>query len=502
MDKGVLWGVGLCILLVGYGVEVKASHHHPYRKLQSLPTDQEQPYRTAYHFQPLENWMNDPNGPVYYKGVYHLFYQYNPHAAVAFYISWGHSVSYNLVDWIQLEPALNPSEPYDSNGCWSGSITILPGEIPAILYTGINLENRQVQNLAVPKNLSDPLLREWVKSSYNPLMTPVNGIDPEQDLTPLFEMNLPSTCSRQVSMVMTTTFWEITRPKQNFLVDTDFLDGGFDFRYDYGKFYASKTFFDSAKKRRILWAWVSESDTTLNAIRRGWAGIQAFPRSVLLSRTGQQLVQWPIKELEKLRANKVAFNDMELKGGSVFEVSGITASQADVEVSFDLPNLNETEFIDPNWVDPLVLCPKGASLTGKGGPFGLLALASRDLTEQTAVFFRIFRKQDKYLVLMCSDQSRSSLGDGTDRTTYGVFINLDPRERKISLRSLIDHSVIENFGADGRACITARVYPTLAIHKEAHLYVFNNGTQSVRISSLNAWSMKRAQIVPSEKNGK
>lgn len=38
-------------------------------------------------------------------------------------------------------------------------------------------------------------------------------------------------------------------------------------------------------------------------------------------------MQWPIKELEKLRANKVAFNDMELKGGSVFEVSGITASQ-------------------------------------------------------------------------------------------------------------------------------------------------------------------------------
>ncbi|KAG2666021.1 hypothetical protein I3760_15G036200 [Carya illinoinensis] len=573
MDKGVLWGVGLCILLVGYGVEVKASHHHPYRKLQSLPTDQEQPYRTAYHFQPLENWMNDPNGPVYYKGVYHLFYQYNPHAAVAFYISWGHSVSYNLVDWIQLEPALNPSEPYDSNGCWSGSITILPGEIPAILYTGINLENRQVQNLAVPKNVSDPLLREWVKSSYNPLMTPVNGIDPGNFRDPttawkgpdglwrviiggfingsgmailyrskgfvswtrsesplhsssktgmwecpdFYPVNVNSRTGLDTSVrdeftkhVLKASFnghdyyilGNYTPKTDNFLVDTDFLDGGFDFRYDYGKFYASKTFFDSAKKRRILWAWVSESDTTLNAIRRGWAGIQAFPRSVLLSRTGQQLVQWPIKELEKLRANKVAFNDMELKGGSVFEVSGITASQADVEVSFDLPNLNETEFIDPNWVDPLVLCPKGASLTGKGGPFGLLALASRDLTEQTAVFFRIFRKQDKYLVLMCSDQSRSSLGDGTDRTTYGVFINLDPRERKISLRSLIDHSVIENFGADGRACITARVYPTLAIHKEAHLYVFNNGTQSVRISSLNAWSMKRAQIVPSEKNGK
>ena len=54
---------------------------------------------------------------------------------------------------------------------------------------------------------------------------------------------------------------------------------------------------------------------------------QSIPRSVVLSTTGQQLVQWPIKEIEKLRTHEVSFDSKELKGGSVFEVSGIKASQ-------------------------------------------------------------------------------------------------------------------------------------------------------------------------------
>lgn len=58
----------------------------------------------------------------------------------------------------------------------------------------------------------------------------------------------------------------------------------------------------------------------------------------------------------------------------------------------------------------------------------------------------------------------------------------------------IDHSIIESFGEGGRVCITSRVYPLLAIGKEAHLYVFNNGTQSVQISNLNAWCMKEAEV--------
>ena len=59
----------------------------------------------------------------------------------------------------------------------------------------------------------------------------------------------------------------------------------------------------------------------------------------------------------------------------------------------------------------------------------------------------------------------------------------------------IDHSIVESFGGEGLTCITARVYPKLAINEQAKLYVFNNGTKSVTISSLNAWSMNNAQIV-------
>lgn len=76
-------------------------------------------------------------------------------------------------------------------------------------------------------------------------------------------------------------------------------------------------------------------------------------------------------------------------------------------ISFNLSNLKEAEELDPSEIDLQVLCSEmGASKKGKFGPFGLLALASHDLTEQTAIFFRVFQNKGRYFVLMCSDQSR------------------------------------------------------------------------------------------------
>ena len=109
---------------------------------------------------------------MYYNGMYHFFYQYNPHGALwdIGNLSWGHSVSGDLVNWAALDTALDPTSPFDANGCWSGSATILPGGTPAILYTGIDANGEQVQNVAFPKNPSDPLLREWHKPSCNPVV--------------------------------------------------------------------------------------------------------------------------------------------------------------------------------------------------------------------------------------------------------------------------------------------------------------------------------------------
>ncbi|KAI9118663.1 hypothetical protein K1719_010995 [Acacia pycnantha] len=472
-----------------------------------------QPYRTSYHFQPSHNWMNDPNGPMYYKGVYHLFYQYNPYAATfGDRIVWAHSVSYDLINWIHLNIAIEPSQPYDINSCWSGSATILPGEKPVILYTGLDPKKNEVQNLATPKNLSDPFLREWIKHPRNPIMTPPIGVELDNFRDPstawlgkdgkwrviigaqngdegkvilgqtenfvfwTVDSN-PFYLSENTGVVECPDFYPVSIEDQNsFIPDTKFTGTSLDLR-------------------RILWGWVNESDTRQDDIDKGWAGLQAIPRQVWLDKSGKRLVQWPVEEVEKLRKNPVSINGEKLMSKSLLEVSEITASQADVEVLFKLSEIENAEEIDPTKVDPQILCSEeDASKSGTIGPFGLSALASKDKTEQTSIFFRIYKAPNRYVGLMCSDQSRSSLRKDLDKTIYGSFFDVDPKIRTISLRSLIDHSIIESFGEGGRVCITSRVYPSLAIHENAHLYVFNNGSQSVTVSKLNAWSMKKAEI--------
>ena len=71
-------------------------------------------YRPQFHFTPAQNWMNDPNGLVYYDGEYHMFYQYNPNGITWGDMSWGHSVSRDLLHWDELPVALTAEK--DANG--------------------------------------------------------------------------------------------------------------------------------------------------------------------------------------------------------------------------------------------------------------------------------------------------------------------------------------------------------------------------------------------------
>ncbi|RRT32231.1 hypothetical protein B296_00046060, partial [Ensete ventricosum] len=288
------------------------------------------------------------SGPLYYKGIYHLFYQYNPYGSVWGNIVWAHSVSADMINWKALDPAIYPSQPFDIYGCWSGSATILPGDKPVIMYTGIDPQKRQIQNIAFPSNLSDPFLREWTKPDHNPVIDPDSGVNASAFRDPTTAWYTPHNehwslvvgsrrGSRGVAVLYKskdfvkwtkakhplhsgkgTGMWECpdlypvalegnqgldtgvsgagvkhvfkvsldeTRfdyytvgkyyPKADkYIADANSRDDRNGLRYDYGNFYASKSFYDPGKKRRILWGWANESDSAHADKEKGWAGVQ------------------------------------------------------------------------------------------------------------------------------------------------------------------------------------------------------------------------------------
>ena len=93
--------------------------------------------RPQFHLLPARNWMNDPNGPIYWKGQYHMFFQYNPNAAVWGDMHWAHATSPDMIHWKHQPIALAPTPGgYDSEGCFSGSAVDSNG-MATFLYTGV-----------------------------------------------------------------------------------------------------------------------------------------------------------------------------------------------------------------------------------------------------------------------------------------------------------------------------------------------------------------------------
>ncbi|ONM12534.1 invertase cell wall4 [Zea mays] len=484
--------------------------------------------RTAYHFQPAKNWQN---GPMYYNGMYHLFYQYNPHGALwgVGNLSWGHSVSGDLVNWAALDTALDPTSPFDANGCWSGSATILPGGTPAILYTGIDANGEQVQNVAFPRDPADPLLRRWDKPGYNPVI-------PLPADVPGDKFRDPSTAwlgrdglwrvavSAEVRGVASTLVyrsadflrWErapaaaplhasraagMVECPDLFPVKEEGDDGdgqGLDASASGAglRHVLKLSVMDTLQDYYMVGRYDDAADAFVPAEPergddvRGWRRLDyghTFPRKLWLDEDGKQLRQWPVEEIETLRRKRVVLRrGTALATGGMNEIVGVAGSQADVEVAFKVSSLAGAEALDPNWLlDPQKLCgEKGASVPGGVGPFGLIVMASSDLREHTAVFFRAFRYH-----------GRSSTRAGVYKPPYGGFVDVDVEEHEtINLRTLIDHSVVESFGADGRMCITARVYPEHAETSNNHMFVFNNGTGTVEVYKLEAWELAAATV--------
>src|SRR5215468_5429756 len=95
------------------------------------------PLRPQFHLLPAANWMNDPNGPIFYRGRYHMFFQYNPNGAFWGSMHWAHATSPDMIHWQHEPVAIAPSpNGWDRDGVFSGSI-VVDGSIPVAIYTGV-----------------------------------------------------------------------------------------------------------------------------------------------------------------------------------------------------------------------------------------------------------------------------------------------------------------------------------------------------------------------------
>lgn len=312
----------------------------------------DEPLRPQIHFTPASNFMNDPNGLVYFDGEYHLFYQHNPFGTRWGHMSWGHAVSRDLLHWEHLPVALREE---DGIMIFSGSAVVdwrdtsgLCGGTPCLvaIYTG-HTKDRQTQNIAFSTDRG----RTWTKYRGNPVVDlalkdfrdpkvfwhedtkrwVMVTVLPDQHKVRLFgspDLKRWEALSDFGPAGAIDGVWEcpdlfplevesepgVTR----WVLDVDLNPGGvaggsggqyfvgrFDGRTflndapanetlwaDYGKdFYATISFSDipSTDARRIWMAWISNWQYANETPTSPWRGAQSIPRELMLRRTPQGL---------------------------------------------------------------------------------------------------------------------------------------------------------------------------------------------------------------------
>ena len=443
-------------------------------------------HRPLYHVRPRAHWINDPNGPIQWGEDYHLFYQYNPHAAAWGTIHWGHVVSRDLVHWAEVPLALVPSPGGpDEGGCWSGCAVDDAGT-PTLLYTGVRRDGdgwRQVQCLAT----SADGLRTWRKYPENPVIaTPPPGVEPtdfrdpyvwrDQDhwscligarlddgrgaalrytsddlRTWTYRGTLHAREATLTEPLWTGSMWECPSFFPLGIGDTHVLivgvydagsihhtayfagpyrDGlfapGEPRRLDYGAHYYAPATFRDARGRRILWGWATEGRPEAAQLAEGWSGAMTLPRLLSPGADGRMGIA-PLPELEVLRRqhwHRGAVALSEVGGTAIGEVRGDC-----LEIAAVIEIGDATE-----------VC--------------LLVRRSPDDGEYTRI---AYEAREGRLVV---DKSRSSLDPEVDRGLSVVSLALEDGE-PLALRVFLDRSVLEVY-ANGHICLTERIYPTRA----------------------------------------
>jgi fructan beta-fructosidase len=431
-------------------------------------------HRPQFHFTSRRGWLNDPNGLVYSKGEYHLFYQHNPYGWDWGNMHWGHAVSKDLVHWQELPIALYPKR-YD-DWAFSGSALVdrantsglKKGDgdllIAAFTSTGrgecIAYSNDRgrtwtdlPENPVVKHSGRDPKViwhapsKRWVMAVYDEhagkrwIAFHTSADLKKWQFASRIEgfYECPDLFEAAIDGQKENTKWVL------YAADGQYILGDFDgktFKKESGKhvlwhgnFYAAQTFSDVPDGRRIQIGW----GVGITFPGMPFNQQMTVPCELTLRTTteGPRLFAFPVKELDSLHERKHSFAELTLK----------PKDNPLVKISGELFDIRATFAV------------------GKAKAFGFTIRGTEvvyDVEKQT---------------LSCK----------------GRTAPLKPVKGKIRLRLLVDRGSIEIFGNDGAMAMSIGLIPP---DKDRSLSAFSRGgntsVPALEVIELrSAWGRKK-----------
>jgi fructan beta-fructosidase len=446
---------------------------------------QDDPIRPALHFTPRVNWINDPNGLVYYEGEWHLFYQYNPYGDRWGHMNWGHAVSRDLVHWTELPVAIPETEVMAFSGSavidWNNSSGLgRNGKAPMIaLWTGwTEATGHQAQYLSYsndngrtftrygsgpvldigstefrdPKVFWDAARKRWamvtVLANQNKVALytspdlkawtrrsefgPAGKRSREWECPDLFPIAVEGGGIKWMMIVNISADGPAGGSAGQYFVGefdgTRFVpdagQGDQPLWLDRGAdFYAGVTWNDVPAQRRTMIAWANDWRYARNIPTFPDRGAMALPRDLTLRRTaaGWRLVQMPARELAAALPAVRRIGPVPL--GEAPAPLDVADGPVDVALEIDAGAASQVALV-------LTDGEGRQTLVGVNPPVGE---AFVDRTRSSAHFHDAF----------------------PDRHTATVPV----RGGRVRLRVIVDRSIVEVFGDDGAATITDRFFP-------------------------------------------
>ncbi len=465
-------------------------------------SEYDEPYRPQYHFSPPANWINDPNGLVYYEGEYHLFYQHHPDGLKWGPMHWGHAVSPDLVRWTNLPIALYP----DAIGqIWSGGavadVENTSGLVPGGGLVAIFSYHDQSQGVAYSTDKG----RTWSMYAKNPVLPAVGKdfrdpkvfwYEPAQQWVMVIAAGDRAQIYRSPNLLnwrlasefgedMPLGLWEVpdlfpfTVDGQEKWVLLASLGGapagGSGVRYFIGEFdgttftadslneplwldygpdnYAGTTWNDVPDGRRIYIGWMNNWMYGQDIPTMPWRGAMTIPRELSLRNTahGLRLMQAPAAELEALRGDRHSWADERITSDRNL-VADVRGTTLEIIAEFELEAGAETVF--------------GFQVLSDGEQFTSAAYDAR--AGQMFV-------------------SRFNSGETGFNSNFAGFYQtpLTPVENRVRMRIFVDRSSVEVFGNDGEGVISAQAFPPEGADQLA-LFA-NSGV--VRLVSLDVYAL-------------